>query len=714
MARTSICVTHSYYCKCSICNCPFYNTGSGQQAAYSHTGNFYTSDYSNPPLVAPRTPASGAANGRYYYDSSLHFPDSTYGYTNYWIGVTFSDTFGGSAVTATPALKAVDLAEYAPGLIAEVKASPSTDILDVTGKASIVISERVAVTDFEALSIDGYSPEIPFDIRVFPPKEGLSIDGYDSTVRNDAKVFPATEGLTVTGYTPSVTTQTASSAQPGKATVVVEGYAPTLSPQIVARPAVESLSVDGYTPLAQQIISVYPLSSALLVDGYTVDTARISTLIPATEELVARGYNPSITVTDISFKMGMVRAAVNTSTGNQTFTADLGGVVPSAAIIVLTSATTDGTPASDAILSIGITDGSNHACLLNDSEDGQSTTDTKRNHYSDRLVQVNDPGTVNSLATGAFASFSSNSLTINWTDAPPSAYLLTAILFGGTEISAKVDSIVTGASETTSTYSSAGLTMNAGFFMMAGLAIDDDSDSGRPCLGFVDGSGTNKGIGINWVNGQGTSQNYGYLASDQAIAQMGAALEYSIQITNITSSGFDHCVHIGNAAGDYFSFLAMEVPKDVKVGTITLPAATSVASFSGLGFAPGNLLLLASNMTAADTEYSDSAGSCLGIIAMDGSGTYSNVVTDQDAVGTTVTRSLSDNQIRMLNHDGSTNTALGTLTSFDADGFTWNLSTSTSGALWHYLAFAGEPPAVTAGTFYRCLIGGWLSAYDNL
>ena len=389
------------------------------------------------------------------------------------------------------------------------------------------------------------------------------------------------------------------------------------------------------------------------------------------------------------------RTAVNTSTGTQTFTADLGGATPVGAIVIVTAATADGTPANDAILSVGVADGTNQACVLSDSENGQSTSDTERNHYSDRVVNVCTPGTDTDTATGVFSSFTTDGIVINWTNAPDAAYLLTVILFGGAGVSAKADTVTLGTQDVTATYSSAGLTMNAGFFMMNGLAAGGSNSSARPTFGFIDGDATQKGIGIYLRNGQSTTDDNARLSSVNVITEIGIGVEYTVHISNITSSGFDHVTEVNDAGGDQFSFLALELPVGVKAGTISLPAATSSASFSGIGFKPDSLLLLASNMAAVDTDYTNSAAGCIGIVAIDGSSTYSNVFTDKDGVGTTVTRSLTDDQIRMLNHDGSTNTALGTHTSFDSDGFTWNLATSTSGNQWHYLAFGA--PIITAG-----------------
>ncbi|MCK1535425.1 MULTISPECIES: DUF4082 domain-containing protein [unclassified Bradyrhizobium] len=58
---------------------------------YTSTSNYFTTAHSNGPLTAP---ASG--NGVYTYGNGNLFPTSTFGATNYWVDVVFSNSSGGA------------------------------------------------------------------------------------------------------------------------------------------------------------------------------------------------------------------------------------------------------------------------------------------------------------------------------------------------------------------------------------------------------------------------------------------------------------------------------------------------------------------------------------------------------------------------------------------------------------------------------------------
>jgi hypothetical protein len=63
-----------------------YHTNTGE---YSADGNYFANPYTNGPLTAPSTSASGG-NGVYRYGTSLTaVPNSTYNANNYWVDVVF-------------------------------------------------------------------------------------------------------------------------------------------------------------------------------------------------------------------------------------------------------------------------------------------------------------------------------------------------------------------------------------------------------------------------------------------------------------------------------------------------------------------------------------------------------------------------------------------------------------------------------------------------
>lgn len=136
----------------------------------------------------------------------------------------------------------------------------------------------------------------------------------------------------------------------------------------------------------------------------------------------------------------VVTVAANTSTGVQTITGSCGGRTPKAAVIFAGRGSTLGTAVNGAMFSAGITDGTNHRMLAFMSDNGQAFAvhDTGGQKANDQLVQTltATDETVNGVAD--FDSFSANSLAIDWTDAPPVAYLLTVLLIYGDDLLATV------------------------------------------------------------------------------------------------------------------------------------------------------------------------------------------------------------------------------------------------------------------------------------
>jgi len=140
----------------------------------------------------------------------------------------------------------------------------------------------------------------------------------------------------------------------------------------------------------------------------------------------------------VGITVAVTRAAANVALGNQTFTAaDLGGLTPAAAFFIITYCTSDGTPAADAVLGWGAATGAENQWAVNvTAEDGQGTTDTGRDLRTDVCVRVNVPGTTLD-GEANFVSFNANNVIINWSTAPSAAFLVTVVLFAGTDLSAQ-------------------------------------------------------------------------------------------------------------------------------------------------------------------------------------------------------------------------------------------------------------------------------------
>jgi hypothetical protein len=115
----------------------------------------------------------------------------------------------------------------------------------------------------------------------------------------------------------------------------------------------------------------------------------------------------------------------------------MGGLTPKAAIFILGSGITDGTAADEARFAIGFCTGATNEGYIGWQEQhnvGTSVTDTTQSNVLS--IGILDPGAGTTAGDADFDSFITNGVRINWQDAPDAAYLMTVILFGGTDLSA--------------------------------------------------------------------------------------------------------------------------------------------------------------------------------------------------------------------------------------------------------------------------------------
>lgn len=125
--------------------------------------------------------------------------------------------------------------------------------------------------------------------------------------------------------------------------------------------------------------------------------------------------------------------AANTSTGNQTLTGDLSGATPVACIIECTRATALSTVTDEAVYSKSIWDGTTSYLAAIQCENSSASMDTRRRASATDAVYIfTTTGTEDGSAT--FVSFGANAVTIDWDNAPASAYLLKVTLYSGCDI----------------------------------------------------------------------------------------------------------------------------------------------------------------------------------------------------------------------------------------------------------------------------------------
>lgn len=405
----------------------------------------------------------------------------------------------------------------------------------------------------------------------------------------------------------------------------------------------------------------------------------------------------------MSVAVATTRVACNTSTGNQTITTnDLGGLTPVAALLIVSFATADGVAADHAMLSVGaVTGASNRWTAYMSDEHAAATSDSYNGSVATKCIRIISPldGTVDGEAD--FSAWVSEGITINWTDAPAAAYLLTVIFFAGTDVTAHANSVALGNTVDVA------VDITAPGFRPVLVITALVSQLAELSLGFVqeNGAGTVTQRAVTSVarDGQATMQNLTAYRNDAGIIEIGVggALIWYGEFNTFDSQGFSVTPRTAGAASRTLNYLALSFGGAVStwVGTHTTPTSTNAAyADTGPNFKPQFVLLMPSLNEVQATVATDSRAFSWGLSALDADEQYATSISSEDAAADGNTQSLSDNvAVSLPNHAGALDIEA-TLVSFDTTGWTLNYSNITATAkLWpalaiqEFVASAGHP-----------------------
>lgn len=182
------------------------------------------------------------------------------------------------------------------------------------------------------------------------------------------------------------------------------------------------------------------------------------------------------------------------STGTVDYTST-GIGTPDAAFVVITEATADDTLKDDAVLSTGITDGTDTYCTAISSEHGAASMVTYRRAHNDGAIAVlMTPGTGVVDVQGDFDSFITDGIRIDWSNIDASnAHKFTIYLWTGLDNVKAASWTQTATLNGTTTVSGLGTTAANGLTgIVLGFASNDETSraDARHSVGFLDYSGT--------------------------------------------------------------------------------------------------------------------------------------------------------------------------------------------------------------------------------
>lgn len=410
----------------------------------------------------------------------------------------------------------------------------------------------------------------------------------------------------------------------------------------------------------------------------------------------------------MGISVAVVQAAARTSTGTQDFTkAGLG--TPKAAIFILSQATVNGTPANNVVLSWGFTDGTRHRVANASAQHGVGTSNTFNRVMDDQVIAAITPADGSVDGEAAFSAWITNGVRINWAaNAPGSAWLITCILFAGTDLSVYVSDVnMDGAENSTVDVTDPGFEPDQVFAMFQGFrAWSDDTARNSnlvATIGVVDN-------GVAVVQG-----SVGWLARNAQATERAAAVAselYGVRIVDVgavagefgdfDANGFSVTKRTGSGTFQ-MAYLALNYGgvKSHWVGPVTSPTSTGNASVAGVGFIPDVVVQLEGLCRAYDTAETDDDANALGIGVFTSSDEYSAGWAIDDGAATMDNESIADAKAAHLRLGDGNAAHVASFVSMDADGYTLNYSTANGTARkWIALAIgaaAGDPEGSLIG-----------------
>lgn len=375
--------------------------------------------------------------------------------------------------------------------------------------------------------------------------------------------------------------------------------------------------------------------------------------------------------------VAVVQSAAPTSDGGtQDFTVS-GFGTPVCAMFFLSYGTTNGTAATHHMVSIGFSDFTNHRGMAHASESTGGATDTGGVVASGVISLLATTQAQDGIAT---ASTITNGVRLTWSDAPPSAYLVTAVMYTSAVFSNCTVGTLTlaGTVDTSAAVSGLGWqpdlvlgvysASTANARMSFGIALNDG--------GVVQYSHT-----IGATNGQATSDITSYFANTR-LAYNPTGLGADAELTSFDSGGFTVFTRTGVSTVNDLYYLAAKLAPGMsaKLTSCNSPTSTGSHSCTGAGFTPQAAIMIHSNATAFNTVSSTNTTSELfGVSAFTSTAAGSAMGWADDGSATSTTASMADTKpVRLYKDSADYMTA--TLSGWQSNGADFNYTTTDASA----------------------------------
>jgi hypothetical protein len=402
----------------------------------------------------------------------------------------------------------------------------------------------------------------------------------------------------------------------------------------------------------------------------------------------------------MSLKIACVQAAVPTSTGDQTITTTkCGGLTPKLAIFMITGWTANDVNRNNSQWCFGAAVSSSKRFVLGSyaTNNLSSTTQDSMRYKDNAHCAVSYQGGAGATYDGIadFVSFTTNGCTINWSNAPGNAYLMTVIFFCGTDLSVDISTLTLNSTVNgTATESGLSFTPDVLIPVMSGFtqwATGGDYWNMQG-IGLVKNGGNKNALLANVPFYSYECQSKGRLTTSYGAGfstfNTSGDVRVGVEFGSFSSTGYTATTRVNNcdATTDIKVICLNFGTRESYVGTFSSKTSTGTQAYTGVGFKPQALLGWFTDMTALD---SSDTGHGHGFYCADNNkDTLINCWNSGDrGASNSQEKCYTNSSITCHDAEDETKYVQATLSSYDSDGFTWDYSVANGTARYGtYLA----------------------------
>lgn len=368
---------------------------------------------------------------------------------------------------------------------------------------------------------------------------------------------------------------------------------------------------------------------------------------------------------------------------------------PKLAIFDAIRATVDGTPIAHVSISKGATDGVNQWAVGGGSQNGVSTTQSKRIGSSSRLLYfiTSNANTVEGAASfNSWITTGDRGVRIDWDNLPDAARFFRVTVIGGSDVEVDVDSPNITAAE------NATQDVDCGFVPdFLGVVGDSAAFNGtvQDVLSYSVGyalngaSIKNRSFGIISSDGGSTQNMSQYYRNNRCLiaGQISSAdVSRTAEVTDFLDTGVGDAVdgfEVTKRDGAFnfrFCYYAVKVTGfDVDLVDESTPTATGEQDFTGLSFKPQ--MVEGYGMRIVNTSTNTLQKGSISHLYFDATEESAMDITMEDGASTTVCESQYSSSAVIIREDDGTDLIIGGFVEFLSNGWTVNYTGVAASAL---------------------------------